>query len=811
MPTNSLGQKFLLNRYAAPAGVERAKTLSLNCRSFDPNYLSTAGRLLLPPDLDRKAGMMRRKRRILGIVVAVALAGGCAQSPQTKAAKYLEKGKKECQTKNYAVAILHFKNAMQAQPRDAEPYYQLGLAYLASNDINSAASYFLKATELNPNHTAAQLKVAEMMATSRSKAVLEEAQKRSQEVLNLLPESIEALNILAITELRLGNSRSAEAHLEQALQKAPSQLKSSVALAYSRFARKDLAGAEQALKQAVAQAPKSPEPNVYLGGFYLALGRTADAEQQFRRALQIDPKHGPALLELAAMLMRAGQTEQAEQAYRQVSALPEKRYRPIHALYLYQSGKSDQAIAEFERLTKDDPSDRNVRTDLVSSYLALNRVHDAEKVLTTALQKNGLDVDALLQRSRICLGSQKYAEAEADLNQVLHFRRDSAEAHYLLAMVQLGRGRTTIQQQELGEALRLDPHYLPARIELAKTLIASGGAHSVLPLLDQAPEEQKQATSVITQRNWALMVLGQAADARKGVDALLATGKLPDALLQDAILKLNQKDNTRSRALLEEVLRQNPADTRALSVLVQSYAIENQMPAGLQKVREYAFQQASLAPVQQFVGVLLLANGDPQGARKAFEAARAADAGLVWADLGLVEIDLREAKLDDARKRLSTVVVSHPESVPGQLFFAQLEEVSGKLEAAAEHYHKALALDSGNALALNNLAYLLANNQQPDEGLKYAQQAKQLAPDSPAVDDTLGWIYYQKGMYSLAVTQFRSAVSKGATARRQYHLAMACLRVGDENQGRQALEAALRADPKLPEALVTRQMFGGGR
>jgi tetratricopeptide (TPR) repeat protein len=318
------------------------------------------------------------------------------------------------------------------------------------------------------------------------------------------------------------------------------------------------------------------------------------------------------------------------------------------------------------KLAKDDPSDRNVRTDLVSTYLALNRVPDAEKVLTAVLKKNGLDVDALLQRSRIYLGSQKYAEAEADLNQVLHFRRESPEAHYLLAKVQLGRGKTTIQQQELGEALRLDLYYLPARIDLAKALIASGGAQSALQLLDQTPEEQKQATSVAAQRNWALMVLGEAADARQGVDALLGVGKVPDALLQDAILRLNQKDNTRSRALLEEVLRQNPADTRALNVLVQSYKTENQMPAGLQKVRDYAGQRPSLAPVQQFAGFLLLANGDPEGARKAFEAAKSTDPSLVFADLGLVQLDLSEDKLDDARQRLSAIIASHPDSFPGQ-------------------------------------------------------------------------------------------------------------------------------------------------
>src|SRR5215471_11290841 len=153
--------------------------------------------------------MVRSKQSILGIVVVVAMAGGCLRSPQAQEARYLEKGKKEFQQKRYANAIVYFKNAMQAQSRDAEPYYQLGLSYLAGNDFNTAAAYFLKATELNPKHTGAQLKVAEMMASSRSKEVLKEAQKRSQGVLNLLPDNVDALNILAITELHLGKPESA--------------------------------------------------------------------------------------------------------------------------------------------------------------------------------------------------------------------------------------------------------------------------------------------------------------------------------------------------------------------------------------------------------------------------------------------------------------------------------------------------------------------------------------------------------------------------------------------------------------------------
>ena len=119
-----------------------------------------------------------------------------------------------------------------------------------------------------------------------------------------------------------------------------------------------------------------------------------------------------------------------------------------------------------------------------------------------------------------------------------------------------------------------------------------------------------------------------------------------------------------------------------------------------------------------------------------------------------------------------------------------------------------VALDGKNVIAFNALAYLLAENKQPDEALKYAQKAWELAPDNPAVEDTLGWAYYQQGMYPLAVVQLEAATAKQGTAVRKYHLAMAYLKAGKPDRGRQTLDAALKMDPKLPEAQAARQAFG---
>lgn len=749
---------------------------------------------------------LKRSTIVISLLVVLGLAG-CSQSPEAKEAKYLEKGKKEFQKKNYPVAVLHFKNAMTAKPTDAEPYYQLGISYLAMNDVRTGGGYLKRATELNPKHTSAQLKFAELLAGG-DKENVEDAQQRAQTVLALLPDNVEALDVLAVTELRLGKPDSAEEHLQQALRKSPGHLQTSITLAQVRLARKDIAGAEQVLKEAADLSPKSPDPRVYLGGFYMAQGKLAEAEQEYRRALAIDPKNGSALLSLAALQIKQGQMDQAEQTYRQISALPDKQYRPMHALFLFRNGKRDEAIKELEKLNAADTSDRNVRTELVSAYLSVNRPSDAEKVLTAALKKNRLDTDALMQRASIYLDSGKYTEAQTDLNQVLHYQSGSAQAHYLLSRISRAKGDSALQQQELGQVLQLKPDYLAARVDMAELLLKNNAAQSALQLLDEAPENQKQNLAVIVPRNWALIALGRFTDARRDVDRILAAAPIPDALLQDASLKLAQKDYAGARAEVEKVLGKNPGDVRALSALLQIYAAQKQVPAGLQKLREYAAKEPSAAPVQELLGQVLLQSGDRAGARQALNAAVAASPALLTADLLLSQLDVMEGKRDDARKRLAGIVSAHPANVLARQMTALIDIGDGKNAAAIEQYRKVLELDPKNVDAMNNLAYLLADGKQADEALKYAQMAKQLSPENAAVDDTLGWTYYQKGLYQLAVTHLESAGARQDNARRRYHLAMAYLKAGDPVRGRQALNQALKMDPNIPESRVAQQAFG---
>ena len=748
-------------------------------------------------------------RRILLNVCAVILLGvvlgGCSRSPEAREAKYMADGKRFLEKKDYSRAILAFKNAASAMPKDAEPYYQLGLAALLANDIRTGALALKKSTELNPKHVAAQLKLAELMAQG-NEALIREAEKRLLELRDTAPVTPEMLDTLAYTELRLGKTGDAVQMLEDLLAKNPGESTAALLLARTKLVAKDVKGAEEVLQKALAASPKTAQPHVILGDFYRITNRPGDAETQYRAALNLDPNNVPALYSLADGLYGLGRIQEAEAALQRLAAVPESPYSSIYALFLLRQGRREEAVREFERLAKQNSNDRAARTRLVSAYQMAGRTNDAANVLQAALKKNPKDIDALVQRAQLSVASGKYEDAERDLNGVIQFQPDLAQAHYFLGKLHQERGQDASYRQELFKAVQLEPLLLAARLDLAQSLTAKD-ARGALDLLNAAPESQRTSVPLVVQRNWVLWAMGDMAQMRKGIDAGLALQRSTDLLLQDGIWKLRAGNVSGSRASLEEALKINPADVRALSALKESYEIQKQTAVAVEKIKEYAAREPRSAPVQDFLGAILLARGDNAGARTAFEVAKGADPRSVETDLSLTEVDISDGKLDEAQRRLQAVLSVNSSNTTAHLWLGNLSCTKGDFKTAQEQFRMVIAADPNNPQALNNLAYLIVETGgQPAEALKYAQKAKELAPDRPEYADTLGWVLYQQGLYTLAVQELERATANHANAKWEYHLAMACAKAGDGNRARAILETTLKRNPELPEAALAQHI-----
>ncbi len=579
-------------------------------------------------------------------------------------------------------------------------------------------------------------------------------------------------------------------------QESLARLETAVALARIKLNQRDWAGAEEVLTTAVAAAPQSPQAALALGQLYKILKQPEKAETEIKRALRLQANYGPALLALGAIQIAGHRMNEAEQTYQRLDALPGKEFKGYHALLLFQMGKRDAALAELAKLARLDPNDLTARTRLFAALVLMGKTPEARDLVAAALRKNPRDTDALLQRAELALKTGNAQQAEEDLRQVLNFEADSAQAHFELAQVYRSRGLKEPERQELNQALHLDPEMLPARLALARNFLLSTKPKSALEILDQAPETQRTTLEVITERNWALCLTGNIQEVRSTLDRVLRVGRSPGLLMQDAVLKMRDGDYAGARADAQDVLQRNPVEITAAVVLADSYAAQKQPLKAVESLAQLAQGHPGSAPLQQLVGQRYLRIGDLRQARKALEAAKSADPGFLEADLALADIDRAENHPDAARQRLMRLIGADPKNVRALLILASLAGDAGNRAESIKTYRTVLDLDGKNLIALNNLAYALAMNN-PDEALKYALQAREIAPDSAAIADTLGCVYYRKGNYREAVRYLKVATAKEPTPRRNFHLAMSYLKAGNRELGMTTLHAALLKDPNL--------------
>ena len=128
--------------------------------------------------------------------------------------------------------------------------------------------------------------------------------------------------------------------------------------------------------------------------------------------------------------------------------------------------------------------------------------------------------------------------------------------------------------------------------------------------------------------------------------------------------------------------------------------------------------------------------------------------------------------------------------------------VKGDLKSAGKYFQQALTENAHDPIAANNLAWVYAQQgDNLDMALSLATQAKQIAPDMNAVNDTLAWIQYKKGNYKVSVSFAEDAVRRSPdNPAFRYHLGMALSGAGEKDRARTELQKALSLNLKGTDA-----------
>jgi putative PEP-CTERM system TPR-repeat lipoprotein len=157
-------------------------------------------------------------------------------------------------------------------------------------------------------------------------------------------------------------------------------------------------------------------------------------------------------------------------------------------------------------------------------------------------------------------------------------------------------------------------------------------------------------------------------------------------------------------------------------------------------------------------------------------------------------------KAKEAEIRLSNWRQAHPADPMIPLYLSQQYMGSKQYKPAAEALRVVLGLRPDNVVALNNLAWVYQQDKDP-RALEIAERAAAVAPDSPAVLDTLGWLLVEQGNLGRGLTLLQKGVDLAPASRDlRYHLALALHKSGDKARARKELEQLLSESTPFSQA-----------
>jgi tetratricopeptide (TPR) repeat protein len=161
---------------------------------------------------------------------------------------------------------------------------------------------------------------------------------------------------------------------------------------------------------------------------------------------------------------------------------------------------------------------------------------------------------------------------------------------------------------------------------------------------------------------------------------------------------------------------------------------------------------------------------------------------------------LASGNVDKAIASWQQWTVDHPKDAQAFAVLGTLLESKGDKTQATTYYKKALQIQPEQAVAANNLSYLMMESgQNMDVALTLAQTARRLLPDSPSSADTLAWAYYHKGSFLTARDLIEDTIKISPNnPSLQYHLGMIYLKLDDKTNAVLHLKKASDLEPKGP-------------
>jgi tetratricopeptide (TPR) repeat protein len=632
----------------------------------------------------------------------------------------------------------------------------------------------------------------------------EDAKARARRALENDPANIKAQILLGNALAGLKDFDGAINEVEEALKLDPDRVSTYASLGSLQLAKGNRKAAEDTFRRAVERQPSSVPARLALGNFYWTVGQFADAERLLREVAADSPENPQANRALANFLLS---TKRAPEAERYLVALNKVDSSAGARLALADYYLSLDRPADALPLLKGIPNDARgsvyARIRLAAIDLRAGRVADAERLVDELLRANGSETEALLLKAGILVERHQIDEAAKYVQTAVESNPGSARAQFALGKLAVLRRRPEEARKAFTEAVRLNPRAAEAQTELARLHLARGSIDTGVDLAGRAVKNDPASAD-------ARLVLARAFIARKDLPRAqqilteLASTHPSSASVRTQLGVVLALKGERAAAIrqFEEALALDPDHLEATSELISLDLTERQFGRATGRALARVARTPRDSEALLLAGKTYRATGDAESAEQFMRRAIDADSGNLGAYESLGSLYLAARRLPEAQTEFEALASRQPFPVATLTMVGLLQQSRELTDAARETYEKVLQIDPNAAVAANNLAWIYVDTgKNLDLALQLAQTAKAGLPKNSEVTDTLGWIYYRKGLLTLALRELAETVSRDpGNPRYHYHLGVVYAANGNTALAKRSLETALRLNPNFDGA-----------
>ena len=488
----------------------------------------------------------------------------------------------------------------------------------------------------------------------------------------------------------------------------------------------------------------------------------------------------------------------------QQSELSSKKAHYFEILDLLKQNKLEDAgnkIADFLKKHPDQADYYNLQALLET--LKKDPVA-AKKNYEKAIRLEPKNTLALLGSAKLSLDEDQLDKAYDFANKAIAINDKNVNAYLMLADIAYKQKNTSEAEKLLLTAKDNASDDIKVEIEVIKGLGKFYGLQKqpekILSLCDDLVRRYPNNPIAFDLLAQAQLFNNQKSLAEQSLQKVIALDKqnIGSRLLLARLLSEHPDKDKETLALLEETAQIAPDKPEAL-VFKTAYLIKNQ---------RYSEALALAHKIDQLFPKLVLGKlltGDTYLAQKQYEKANE-QYQLAYKSqpserilLTISDLLIAQNKPTDAIKLLSDALEKAPKDLVIHFKLANIYQQQNDAKQAETHYDAILTEQSDNVIALNNLAIIYAQQNDP-RALDLAKRAYEKAPESAAILDTYGHMLLKQNQASVGLTILEKAASLAPNQNDiQLHLAEAYVSNNNTPKAIAILEPLAKTDLEFSE------------